>query len=192
MPISDLNILPNLYLGLATPDRSPPKTAFPRSFHTQLTPDCQSNATSPLASPYTGPIKSPSRSPYTRSPTVFATADFGPYFGLGLDGLDGLLTGIQTESLSRNRDGVLPVLEHLLSVGGGRTLSLAANQQHIFAGCQDERGGGIVVFSRDDMRKVACLEGHTGSVLVLLLVEEKKWLISGSSDGSVRVSEPHT
>jgi hypothetical protein len=41
------------------------------------------------------------------------------------------------------------------------------------------------VYSRDQLQKQTVLLGHEGSVLALLIVPEKKWLFSGSSEFAV-------
>lgn len=40
------------------------------------------------------------------------------------------------DSLTREKKGKMPALSHLLSVGKGRVLSLAADEQYVYAGCQ--------------------------------------------------------
>lgn len=50
-----------------------------------------------------------------------------------------------SDSLTRERKGKMPALSHLLSVGGGgRVLSLEADERYVFAGCQS-RDNEIVV-----------------------------------------------
>lgn len=41
-----------------------------------------------------------------------------------------------TESLTREKKGKMPSLSHLLSVGKGRVLALAADDKYVYAGCQ--------------------------------------------------------
>ena len=41
-----------------------------------------------------------------------------------------------TDSLTRERKGKMPALGHLLSVEQGKVLSLAADEKHVYAGCQ--------------------------------------------------------
>lgn len=91
------------------------------------------------------------------------------------------------DSLTRNRVGIPPTLSHLLSVGKGRVLSLAADEDHVFAGCQS-CDNEITVFSRSSLQPLFRLLGHAGSVLALLVIKEKGWLVSSSSAGDVRVS----
>ncbi len=83
--------------------------------------------------------------------------------------------------------GSSPHLSHILSVGNGRVLSLAADEKHVYAGCQS-RDNEITVFSRSSLQPQFRLLGHEGSVLALLIVKEKGWLVSSSSAGDVRVS----
>lgn len=66
-------------------------------------------------------------------------------------------------------------------------LSLAADQKFVYAGCSS-RDNEIMVFSRNSLQPRHRLIGHEGSVLALLLVKEKGWLVSSSSAGDVRVS----
>lgn len=40
------------------------------------------------------------------------------------------------ESLTREKKGKMPALSHLLSVGKGRVLALAADEKYVYAGCQ--------------------------------------------------------
>lgn len=91
------------------------------------------------------------------------------------------------DSLTRQRMGTSPHLSHILSVGTGRVLSLAADEKHVYAGCQS-RDNEITVFSRSSLQPLFRLLGHEGSVLALLIVKEKGWLVSSSSAGDVRVS----
>jgi hypothetical protein len=44
----------------------------------------------------------------------------------------------QTDSLTRERKGKMPALSHLLSIEQGKVLSLAADEAHVYAGCQSE------------------------------------------------------
>lgn len=93
---------------------------------------------------------------------------------------------VPTDSLTRQRIGTTPTLSHLLNVGHGRVLSLAADDDHVYAGCQS-RDNEITVFSRTNFQPLFRLVGHAGSVLALLIVKEKGWLVSTSSAGDVRV-----
>ncbi|WOO82458.1 putative di- and tripeptidase DUG2 [Vanrija pseudolonga] len=93
---------------------------------------------------------------------------------------------VPTDSLTRQRIGTTPTLSHLLNVGHGRVLSLAADDDHVYAGCQS-RDNEITVFSRTNFQPLFRLIGHAGSVLALLIVKEKGWLVSTSSAGDVRI-----
>ena len=44
----------------------------------------------------------------------------------------------QADSLTRERRGKMPALSHLLSIEQGKVLSLAADEAHVYAGCQSE------------------------------------------------------
>ncbi|BEI87726.1 uncharacterized protein CcaverHIS019_0104440 [Cutaneotrichosporon cavernicola] len=90
------------------------------------------------------------------------------------------------DSLTRQRMGSSPQLSHILSVGNGRVLSLAADDKHVYAGCQS-RDNEITVFSRSSLQPLFRLLGHEGSVLALLIVKEKGWLVASSSAGDVRI-----
>jgi hypothetical protein len=48
------------------------------------------------------------------------------------------LAPTQTDSLTRERKGKMPALSHLLSIEQGKVLSLAADEAHVYAGCQSE------------------------------------------------------
>jgi hypothetical protein len=43
-----------------------------------------------------------------------------------------------SDSLTRERKGKMPALSHLLSIEQGKVLSLAADEQYVYAGCQSE------------------------------------------------------
>ncbi|WVQ83904.1 hypothetical protein IAT38_006048 [Cryptococcus sp. DSM 104549] len=97
-----------------------------------------------------------------------------------------LAIGTDADSLTRERKGKMPVLSHLLSVGDGKVLSLAADDKYVFAGCQSTDNE-ITVFSRSSLQPLYRLIGHEGSVLALLVIEDKGWLVSSSSAGDVRI-----
>lgn len=42
----------------------------------------------------------------------------------------------EPDSLTREKKGKMPVLSHLLNVGNGTVLSLAADEKYVYAGCQ--------------------------------------------------------
>ncbi|ODO02974.1 hypothetical protein I350_05817 [Cryptococcus amylolentus CBS 6273] len=92
----------------------------------------------------------------------------------------------EADSLTRERKGKMPVLSHLLSVGNGRVLCLAADENYVYAGCQSSDNE-ITVFSRSSLQPKYRLLGHQGSVLALLIIPEKDWLVSSSSAGDVRI-----
>jgi hypothetical protein len=48
------------------------------------------------------------------------------------------LAPTQTDSLTRERKGKMPAWSHLLSIEQGKVLSLAADEAHVYAGCQSE------------------------------------------------------
>jgi hypothetical protein len=48
------------------------------------------------------------------------------------------LASAQADSLTRERKGKMPALSHLLSIEQGKVLSLAADEAHVYAGCQSE------------------------------------------------------
>lgn len=60
------------------------------------------------------------------------------------------------------------------TVGGGR----------VYSGTQS---GDINVWDLATLSLVASLRGHTGAVLAFEVVKERRWLISSSGDGTVRV-----
>ncbi|ORX38699.1 hypothetical protein BD324DRAFT_621968 [Kockovaella imperatae] len=93
---------------------------------------------------------------------------------------------IKRDSLTWKQKGNTPALSHLLSVQGGRVLSLAADENCVYAGCQSLENE-IVVFSRNTLRPMFKLLGHQGSVLALMIVEDRGWLVSSSSAGDVRI-----
>ncbi|ADV22824.1 di- and tripeptidase [Cryptococcus gattii E566] len=97
----------------------------------------------------------------------------------------------ESDSLTRERKGKMPVLSHLLTVGNGTVLSLAADKKYIYAGCQSAENE-IAVFSRSSLQPLYRLLGHQGSVLALLIIEEKNWLVSSSSAGDVRIWSTET
>ena len=147
MSLTDHNILPFLYDTLASPPLSPtvsyrrPPTARPTP-HTPLswTP------TSPLRLSPTElllPRPTNNRSPDNASPIVL-----NPFPGSLLPTqhrapvirpLHRFPTQLHidvADSLTRERKGKMPALSHLLSVGDGRALALAADERYVYAGCQ--------------------------------------------------------
>lgn len=81
-------------------------------------------------------------------------------------------------------------------------LALAADERYVYAGCQSKDNEIVVslmclypgarvddqVFSRTSLQPMFRLLGHQGSILALLIIEEKGWLVSSSSAGDIRVS----
>lgn len=77
-----------------------------------------------------------------------------------------------------------PVLVHSLRQSHGSILSLAASQDYIFSGSQNQD---ISVWDKKLFHLKYTLRGHTGCVLALEYAEDKKWLFSSSGDSTVRV-----
>jgi hypothetical protein len=48
------------------------------------------------------------------------------------------IASAHADSLTRERKGKMPALSHLLSIEQGKVLSLAADEAHVYAGCQSE------------------------------------------------------
>ncbi|KAJ3769643.1 hypothetical protein FB446DRAFT_747087 [Lentinula raphanica] len=89
-------------------------------------------------------------------------------------------------SLSRNiqTEGSDPYPLHSLHKLNSSILCLAANEQYIFSGNQDND---ILVWDKKTFELKATLQGHSRSVLALVYAEDKKWLFSSSGDSTVRV-----
>ncbi|EJU03191.1 glutathione degradosome [Dacryopinax primogenitus] len=85
-------------------------------------------------------------------------------------------------------NGVLPPkppsLTHTLHQAQSSVLCLAADDLHIFSGTQENN---VYVWDRKTLQRETVLKGHTGSVLALVLAEEKKWLFSSAADSTVRI-----
>ena len=115
MSLSDNWILHNLYSGLATPDdHLPPSSLFrpkppPRltRFKSTITPGMSAHGTTC------------STTLNSEIPTPMITPSKFSYFPMNMH-----IVNKKLESLSRTRNGQLPVLEHLLSEEGSRPLSL--------------------------------------------------------------------
>jgi di- and tripeptidase len=72
---------------------------------------------------------------------------------------------------------------------------IAADKRYVYSGSQSADNGIVVcpwgcanlhakaiqVFSRNSLQPLYKLLGHTGSVLALMVVKEKDWLVSASS-----------
>ncbi|KAJ9119569.1 hypothetical protein QFC22_003278 [Naganishia vaughanmartiniae] len=205
MSLTNIHLLTNIYDGLSSPDTSMPNSPC-LSVHDQMLfgfdndepqpptscmdgmvlndhPDpMTANASKPIA------FRSPLSPFHSRQPSFsgFSPGFRGPPMHRLSSGSIALFGNSYTDSLSRTKGGELPVLEHLLSTDGARTLSLAFDENYIYAGTQSETNE-ITVYNRKYLQQTAQLAGHTGSVLALLYVPERKWLFSGSSDGTVRL-----
>ena len=119
MSLTDNRILHNLYSGLATPDdHLPPSSLFrfkPPAHLTRL-----KSTTTPGSSAH-GTICSTANT--SETPTPMITPSKFSYFPMNMH-----IVNKKLESLSRTRNGQLPVLEHLLSEEGSRPLSLGTNR----------------------------------------------------------------
>ncbi|KAJ8090465.1 hypothetical protein PM082_019063 [Marasmius tenuissimus] len=89
-------------------------------------------------------------------------------------------------SLSRDlqSDNSLPHLLHNLHESGSSVLSLAANDEYIFSGSQNED---IAVWDKKSFQLKDTLQGHKGAVLALVYASERDWLFSSSGDSTVRI-----
>lgn len=77
-----------------------------------------------------------------------------------------------------------PILLHSLHELNSSVLSLAANENYIFSGSQNEV---ISVWDKKTFTLTRTLHGHTGSVLALEYAKDKQWLFSSSGDSTVRI-----
>ncbi|KIY71497.1 Zn-dependent exopeptidase [Cylindrobasidium torrendii FP15055 ss-10] len=77
-----------------------------------------------------------------------------------------------------------PRLTHTLHELHSSVLSLAASEQYIFSGSQNQD---ISVWSKKSFKLKHTLCGHTGSVLALEYAADREWLFSSSGDSTVRV-----
>ncbi|KAF5381886.1 hypothetical protein D9757_007553 [Collybiopsis confluens] len=82
-----------------------------------------------------------------------------------------------------NQDSV-PFQWHSLHKLNSSILCLAANDEYIFSGNQDND---ILVWDKKTFELKATLRGHTRSVLALVYAQDKNWLFSSSGDSTVRV-----
>lgn len=172
MSLSNNYLLTNLYHGLSTPDATP--LGSPASSVRNVPPsrhvleressmscfdgmvvdndDANSNAKpAPLTTRLFQPMP-PFNRPSFDSFTAFDSGSNLRRLSISMNGLPGVPN---TDSLSRSKGGELPVLEHLLSADGARTLSLgklvmpaghcfsislillkAVDENYIFAGTQ--------------------------------------------------------
>jgi len=69
------------------------------------------------------------------------------------------LASAQADSLTRERKGKMPALSHLLSIEQGKVLSLAADEAHVYAGCQSEDNEITVCPVRLERADVRCSRG---------------------------------
>ncbi|WWC90915.1 uncharacterized protein L201_005853 [Kwoniella dendrophila CBS 6074] len=211
MSLTDTRILPNIYDGLATPSLLSPSISTKPGSPKQHS--AQNNVSiAPLAPRITGKsslnIQSPDQSVPDKS-KLAASLTYPPAPPSTLVNWPiGSLQPAQVplplklpparshlksdpDSLTRERKGKMPALTHLLSVGNGRVLSITADAKFIYAGCQS-KDNEITVFSRASLQPMYRLMGHEGSVLALLVIEERKWLISASCAGDVRIWSTNT
>lgn len=199
MSLDDSGLLPGLYDGLATPPVSPHPThgRLALSKPAPVTP-YHSNPPTPISSSPHPPaldllVTGVSLPTGSLLPTQIRRPPGTPLLLLR-PGFD------HPDSLTREKKGKMPALSHLLSVGKGRVLSLAADGKYVYAGCQSAENEIVVrshllvvglahlkVFSRSSLQPMFRLLGHQGSVLELMVVEEKQWLVSSSSAGDIRV-----
>lgn len=77
-----------------------------------------------------------------------------------------------------------PLLVHSLRESHSSILCLAANQDYIFSGNENQD---ISVWDKKLFQLKHTLRGHTGSILALEYAGDKKWLFSASGDSTVRV-----
>jgi len=164
MSLGDPGLLAVLYDGLATPPLSPtPSTR--RAHH------CSPHYSSP--SPSSVPTTPIDRSPKTPYPNLLDIAALPPgsllpnklplrpptssAYMIDRDPPTQPLkctSVIETDSLTREKKGKMPALSHLLSVGKGRVLALAADEQYVYAGCQSEKNE--IVVSHPTLRVGMC------------------------------------
>lgn len=140
VPTTDSHILSNIYHGLAArsntcgypqPNARSRRTPFPTSsYHVRPHTPHSPLAKQPLSSV---PLNSliPNQLPLKPvRPLCDASLSLRPRT---------ISNGAKaTDSLTRERKGKMPALGHLLSVEQGKVLSLAADEKHVYAGCQSE------------------------------------------------------
>lgn len=128
MSLTEPQLLANIYHGLAAPPLGYHQPRPPRRIPFAMTPPISlvkpAHSSLPLNSllPTQIPLVAP-YSPHVSSP-----------LGLQLD----VPAANNADSLTRERKGKMPALGHLLSVEQGKVLSLAADDRHVYAGCQSE------------------------------------------------------
>jgi hypothetical protein len=64
-----------------------------------------------------------------------------------------------SDSLTREKKGKMPALSHLLSVGNGRVLSLAADRRYVYAGCQSADNEIVVSVRGSDRLRLGAVAG---------------------------------
>ncbi|WWC63076.1 uncharacterized protein I303_105675 [Kwoniella dejecticola CBS 10117] len=210
MSLTDSRILPNLYDGLATPPLLSPALTPATRFTFPSRSSISIGALTPRSTNVSTPVSSPTvhRSVNGQSPLssslIYPSAPPSTLVDLPIGSLqpaqlpppaklinahrltNGNTPKFETDSLTRELKGKMPALSHLLSVGSGRGLSIVADEKHIYTGCQSGDNE-ITVFSRTTLQPMYRLMGHEGSILALLLIKQKGWLVSASSAGDVRI-----
>ncbi|KZT19994.1 glutathione degradosome [Neolentinus lepideus HHB14362 ss-1] len=97
---------------------------------------------------------------------------------------DSTSPSIPHPSLSRIAPTIPPRLVHSLNQQDSSVLSLSADADCIYSGSQSQD---ICVWDRHACTLKTTLKGHTGSVLALEYVEDRKWLLSASGDSTIRI-----
>ena len=152
-PYSSCNILADIYIGLAITSPCSQRARIHRIISPKLTKpfptsnsprhDPKSSSSIPLNSllPPQLPLPPARRSNAIRTVPIPSAAATVPDSSLAT------LASSQADSLTRERKGKMPALSHLLSIEQGKVLSLAADEAHVYAGCQSE-GNEITVCRR--------------------------------------------
>ncbi len=189
MSFTDPHILPVLYDALATPPISPTTSVkrLPYPLVIPFIPPPPHEIHPPLGSLLPSRFLIPPLTPKLPIPPKLNARPLH------------LTVDTDADSISRVKKAKMPSLSHLLIVGvGGRVLSLAADGKYVYAGCQsgdneivvswpdllivgDSADRELQVFSRVSLQPMFRLLGHERSVLALMVVEEKGWLVSSSS-----------
>jgi di- and tripeptidase len=91
---------------------------------------------------------------------------------------------LPSASLGREFVSQNPYLVHSLHRQNSSILCLAASDEYIFSGNQDND---ILVWDKKTFELKTTLCGHIRSVLALVYAPDKKWLFSSSGDGTIRV-----
>jgi len=141
--------LADLYAALASPPTSPNHFLTRRTgtggfpwacppFHNARSPPSTPLFFKPAHSPFPTPPASRPPSPLYLDPSIhglFDTPNCGYKYNLALPHVDAP-ADCPVDSLTRERKGDMPALDHLLSVGEGRVLCLAADERFVYAGSQ--------------------------------------------------------